>query len=202
MENIFNEPILDQMYEFRMEDFEQAVYKKNDEIKKIEGNICDLGDKISELMKKLIPNEEEYQKAFDLLREYELSFGNEISFWSKQYYKLGMSDMNKLKLELKKGVKAFDGSSTFLDYTDAELDEYLQEKIDFNTETYKKYKQKVRMIAEKYPRVLEVHEDSTPIVLNQEEMIQLMELKELDTQVRAEEVKVFFKAGINEILNF
>ncbi len=52
MENIFNEPILDQMYEFRMEDFEQAVYKKNDEIKKIEGNICDLGDKISELMKK------------------------------------------------------------------------------------------------------------------------------------------------------
>ena len=59
-----------------------------------------------------------------------------------------------------------------------------------------------QMIAEKYPRVLEVHEDSTPIVLNQEEMIQLMELKELDTQVRAEEVKVFFKAGINEILNF
>ena len=38
MENIFNEPILDQMYEFRMEDFEQAVYKKNDEIKKIEGS--------------------------------------------------------------------------------------------------------------------------------------------------------------------
>ena len=110
--------------------------------------------------------------------------------------------MNKLKLELKKGVKAFDGSSTFLDYTDAELDEYLQKKIDFNTETYKKYKQKVRMIAEKYPRVLQVHEDSTPIVLNQEEMIQLMELKELDARVRAEEVKVYFKMGINEILNF
>ena len=29
-----------------------------------------------------------------------------------------------------------------------------------------------------------------------------MELKELDARVRAEEVKVYFKMGINEILNF
>ena len=59
-----------------------------------------------------------------------------------------------------------------------------------------------KVIAEKYPRVLKVHEDSTPIVLTEEEMVQLMELKELDARVRAEEVKVYFKMGINEILNF
>ena len=34
MESIFNKPILDQMYEFRMEDFEQEIYKKNDEIRR------------------------------------------------------------------------------------------------------------------------------------------------------------------------
>ena len=44
-----------------------------------------------------------------------------------------------------------------------------------------------------------------PVILIQEEMnafIELKELKELDAQIRAEEIKVFFKAGINEILNF
>ena len=41
-----------------------------------------------------------------------------------------------------------------------------------------------------------------PVILNQKEMNALIELKELDAQIRAEEIKVFFKAGINEILNF
>ena len=30
----------------------------------------------------------------------------------------------------------------------------------------------------------------------------LIELKELDAQIIVEEIKVFFKAGINKILNF
>ena len=41
-----------------------------------------------------------------------------------------------------------------------------------------------------------------PVILIQEEMNALIELKELDAQIRAEEIKVFFKARINEILNF
>ena len=91
---------------------------------------------------------------------------------------------------------------TFLDCSDSELDEYIQSKINLNSDTHKKYKEKYNEIAEKYPNVLNVYEDSTPIVLNIEEMKKLMELKELDTKVRAEEIKVCFKAGMNEILNF
>ena len=87
MEDIFNKPILEQMYAFRMEDFEQSIYKKNDEIREIEGKICELGDQFLEILKKALPNEEEYQKAMDLLRDYELAFGSEMAFWSKQYYK-------------------------------------------------------------------------------------------------------------------
>ena len=77
-----------------------------------------------------------------------------------------------------------------------------QSKINYNTEIYKEYKSKCRELEEKYPRVLKVYEDSTPIVLNQEEMIKLMEIKELDIKVGYEEAKACFKAGINEILNF
>ena len=41
MEELFNKPILDQMYEFRKEDFEQSIYDNNAEIKEIEnGEKC------------------------------------------------------------------------------------------------------------------------------------------------------------------
>ena len=201
MENIFEMPILEQMYSFRKEDIEQTIYDNNKEIREIEDKVCDASEKISEFVKKLTSNEEDLQKLGDLMRQYELNFGDEVYFWSKAYYKLGLNDMYKLKCELKSGISINKGD-TFLDYTDAELDEYIQRKINFNSETYKEYKAKCRELEEKYPRVLEVFENSTPLVLNEEEMKQLMEIKELDTRVRSEEVKVCFKAGINEVLNF
>ena len=202
MEDIFDKPILDQLFEFRKEEFEQAIYDKQDEIKKIEGEVCDIGDEFMAFLKKVIPNDKDYQKAFDFIRKYELSFGKEIEFWARNYYKLGINDMNKLKYELKSDNKNITKGKTFLDYTDAELDEYIQKHIDFNSETYKKYKEKCRELEEKYPRALEVFEDSTPIVLNEEEMKHLMELKEIDMELRSEETKVCFKLGISEILNF
>lgn len=201
MESIFNKPILDQMYEFRMEDFEQEIYRKNDEIREIEGKICELGDEFLEILKNALPNEEDYQKALELMREYELSFGSEMSFWSKQYYKLGMNDMYKLRRELKQGIKPFEDNATFLDYTDAELTEYIQEKLDFKSEKYKKFSKMYDEIYNKYPRVIKVFEDSTPIVLNEEEMKALMQLKEQDTLLRDDEDKLCFKLGIKEILN-
>lgn len=202
MENFFNKPILDQLYEFRKEDFEQAVYDEQNEIREIEGAICDVGDEFSSFLKKVIPNNEDYQQAFNFIRKYELAFGKEIEFWSRTYYKLGINDMNKLKGELKGNNKVIMKGKTFLDYTDAELSEYLQNHIDFNSELYQRYKAKCRELEEKYPRALKVFEDSEPIVLNEEEMKHLMELKEIDMEMRSDETKLCFKLGINEILNF
>ena len=46
MEELFNKPILDQMYWFRKEDFEQYIYDKNKEIQEIEGKICDNAEEL------------------------------------------------------------------------------------------------------------------------------------------------------------
>jgi len=202
MENIFEKPILDQMYEFRKEDFELVIYNDQDEIKKIEEEVCDIGDEMLEFLKSVISDKEIHKKALEFLRRYELAFSKEIDYWSKCYYKLGINDMYKLKSELKGGTDTIKKGDTFLDYTDGELDEYIQSKINFNSETYKAYKAKCSELELNYPRVLKVFEDSIPIVLNEEEMKKLMEIKELDMKVRSEEVKVCFKAGMNEILNF
>lgn len=202
MENIFEKPVLEQMYYFRKEEFEQQIYDKDEEIRKIEGKVCDIADELLEFLKKFIPSEEDYTKVCSMIREHELALSDVTWFWTRQYYKLGMNDMHKLKIELNGGGKTINKGDTFLDYTDEELDEYIQTKTNFNSEVYKKFKAKCRELELNYPRVLEVFEDSTPIVLNKEEMKQLMEIKELDMLVRSEEVKVCFKAGMNEILNF
>lgn len=202
MENIFDKPILEQMYYFRKEEFEQEIYDKDEEIRNIEGNVCDIATELSEFLKKFIPNEKDYKKACDMIRKHELALSDVTWYWTRQYYKLGMNDMNKFNVELKGGSSKINKGDTFLDYTDGELDEYIQTKINFNSETYKQYKAKCRELELNYPRVLKVFEDSVPIVLNEEEMKKLMEIKELDMAVRSEEVKVCFKAGMNEILNF
>lgn len=202
MENIFDMPILEQMFYFRKEDIDQTIYEKESKIRDIEDKVYEYNEKLIAVLKEVIPNKKDFEKVEEMIQNYDLEFSGEVDFWSKAYYKLGMNDMYKLKCELKNENSDIKKGKTFLDYIDGELDEYMQENLIYKTKTYQSYKDKLKVIAEKYPRVLKVHEDSTPIVLTEEEMVQLMELKELDARVRAEEVKVYFKMGINEILNF
>ena len=202
MENIFDMPILEQMFYFRKEDIDQTIYEKESEIRDIEDKVYEYNEKLIAVLKEVIPNKKDFEKVEEMIQNYDLEFSGEVDFWSKAYYKLGMNDMYKLKCELKNENSDIKKGKTFLDYIDGELDEYMQENLIYKTKNYQAYKDKLKIIAEKYPRVLKVHEDSTPIVLTKEEMVQLMELKELDARVRAEEVKVYFKMGINEILNF
>ena len=202
MENIFDMPILEQMFYFRKEDIDQTIYEKESKIRDIEDKVYEYNEKLIAVLKEVIPNKKDFEKVEEMIQNYDLEFSGEVDFWSKAYYKLGMNDMYKLKCELKNENSDIKKGKTFLDYIDGELDEYMQENLIYKTKNYQAYKDKLKIIAEKYPRVLKVHEDSTPIVLTKEEMVQLMELKELDARVRAEEVKVYFKMGINEILNF
>lgn len=202
MENIFDMPILEQMFYFRKEDIDQTIYEKESEIRDIEDKVYEYNEKLIAVLKEVIPSKKDFEKVEEMIQNYDLEFSGEVDFWSKAYYKLGMNDMYKLKCELKNENSDIKKGKTFLDYIDGELDEYMQENLIYKTKNYQAYKDKLKVIAEKYPRVLKVHEDSTPIVLTEEEMVQLMELKELDARVRAEEVKVYFKMGINEILNF
>lgn len=202
MENIFDMPILEQMFYFRKEDIDQTIYEKESEIRDIEDKVYEYNEKLIAVLKEVIPNKKDLEKVEEMIQNYDFEFSGEVDFWSKAYYKLGMNDMYKLKCELKNENSDIKKGKTFLDYIDGELDEYMQENLIYKTKSYQSYKDKLKVIAEKYPRVLKVHEDSTPIVLTEEEMVQLMELKKLDARVRAEEVKVYFKMGINEILNF
>lgn len=63
MEELFNKPILDQMYDFRKDDFEQTIYDTNTEIKEIEDKVCDLSEDFRNFLKKVITNPKDYEIA-------------------------------------------------------------------------------------------------------------------------------------------
>ena len=143
MEKIFDKPILEQMYLFRKEDFEQTTYDNNKEIQEIESEVYNINEKLIILLKEVISNEEDFKKVKNKLQEYELKFSKEVDFWSKAYYKLGMNDMYKLKCELKNENSDIKKGKTFLDYIDGELDEYMQENLIYKTKSYQSYKDKL-----------------------------------------------------------
>ncbi len=202
MNNIFDKPIIDQLFEHRKENFEQYTYDNNDEIRNIQVSISKKNEKILAFVKRHLANEENYKKFFNMFENYETKTSEELYFWSKEYYKLGMIDMNKLKSEMKCSKTDVDTYDIFLDFTESELDEYIKKRLDYSSNNIKAYKQKYDEIAKKYPNVLKVFEKSMPITLNIEEMKLLIELIKLNEKVRTEERKMCFKLGISEVLDF
>lgn len=203
MENIFNKPILEQLYEFRKEEHDQNEFDGNTEIREIEGKVSEIQDELMDIYKNIIKDKKEWDKVFGKFRDYELTFGEELNIWCKNHYMWGLNDMAKLKNEIKfiqSGECSRD--KTFIDFSPTDLDEYIQHKTDFNSKQYKELRKRYNEIAEKYPKVISVMEDLEPIVLNEDEMKKMVELREIELEWRSLELKLSFKMGMNEILNF
>ncbi|MGM9970185.1 MAG: DUF6664 family protein [Anaeroplasma sp.] len=205
MEGLFNKPILDQMYEFRKEDFEQYVYENNKEIRDIELKICDLSEELMMFLKKIIPNTKEYEKAVKMLDNYELEFGSEIEFWSLIYFKLGMLEREKIRNEFFANKMEIKDNDTFLNYEANNFSDWLEEqkrKYTFETKEYKELQKKYNEISEKHPNAIEVFEDLKPISLNKEEIKALVKLRKIDIDMGYMEKDLCFKLGMKEVLNF
>lgn len=205
MEEFFNKPVLDQLYDSMMEDFEQAVYDKDNEVRKIEGDIQEKGEKLTKFLEQIISNPEDLDKALDLFRDYELDYSKEIDFWSKAYFKLEISDRVKLRNELFVKEEINEDSDTFLNYDLVDLSEWIElqkNKYTFGTKEYKELQKRYNDISEKYPNAVEVFEDLNPIELTKDEMKALVELRDIDIAMGHMEKYLCFKLGMKEVINF
>jgi len=207
MKNLFEEPVLDQMYEFRKDEFEQAVYEDNKEIKDIELNILENAEKFTEYLKEIIPVLENAEKAVEMFENYQLEYVDSIEFWCKTYFKLGMIEREEIKKEFLKHRLENNNkeTDTFLNFPLNCLSEYIEtqkRKYTLETPEYKKLMKRYREISEKYPKVISVFEDLEPIVLTKEEMKALVELREIDLTIGSLEKDLCFKLGMKEVINF
>lgn len=205
MEDFFNKPILDQLYDSMTEDFEQSVYEKDNRVRKIEGSVQDKGEKLIKFLEKVISNSKDMDKARDLFREYELEYSKEIDFWSNAYFKLGISDRVKLRNELFVKEEIKEDTDTFLNSDLDEFSDWIEKQkseYTFGTKEYKELQKRYNEISEKYPNAIEVFEDLTPIELTKDEMKALVELRDIDIAMGHMEKYLCFKLGMKEVINF
>lgn len=139
MEELFNKPVLDQMYDFRKEDFEQTIYDNNAEIKEIESKVYEVSEKFNNFLKNVISDPKDYDVALEMFRNYELTYSDEIEFWNRTYFKLGMTDREKIRNEFFNNKLEKDEDTYFNNETN-DISEWVEEqkrKYTFGTKEYK-----------------------------------------------------------------
>lgn len=204
MLNYFDKTILEQMYEARAENFEMEVYKNQNEIKEIESKSLEILDELTKIIDENIKSKDTKNVILNKFKEYELQDAKQIPFWSKNYYKLGATDIYKLNTELNHSKK-IKTNNTFFDYADDDLNEYIEDyrfKYMKENPDYLKLKAERKKISEKYPNVLKLYEDFEPVMLTKEETKGLIKLIEIEMDIEVLENKMCFELGIREVLNF
>lgn len=128
-----------------------------------------------------------------------------MEFWNRTYFKLGMTDREKIRNEFFTNKIEKEENNTYLDNKNNDISDWVEEqkrKYTFGTKEYKGLQRKYNKIGEKYPNALEVFEDLEPIVLNKGEMKALVELRKIDIAMGHMEKKLCFKLGMKEVINF
>ena len=205
MKPIFNKPVLEQLFNFRKEEFDQDVYDNNNEIREIEQEVCELSESFIKHLKSVISNEDDLNKALKLFRNYESKSSEESDCWELIYYKLGVTEGNKISNEVLGKNKATQKNNTFLNYENNNFSEWLEEqkrKYCFDTPEYIDLQSRYRKISEQYPNATEVFEDLKYMELNKEELKALIELRKIDVAMGDMEKDLCFKLGMKEVINF
>lgn len=201
MKELFKKPIFEQLYDFRKEDFEQSTYEKDSELRKIENNVLEKEDTMTEYLKKLI-SEENHSKIISMLRDIELAYGSQLEYWIHTYYNLGILDVINIRKTFEQLKEKEDYKEpTFIDFSDADFNDYISRKSDFTSEQFKKLRKKYRQLGEKYPNIILVHEDLKPTTLNKEEMKALVKLRRIELEMSGYELKLCFRLGMKEAIN-
>ena len=162
MKELFNKPILDQMYEFRKDYFEQYVYENNKKIRDIESKVCGISENLIMFLKQNIQNKKDCEKAIKMLDNYALELSSEMEFWSCTYFKLGMIEREKIRNELFANNMEVKENDTFINYELNGFSDWVEEqkrKYTFETKEYKELQKRYNEISEKYPNAIEVFED-------------------------------------------
>lgn len=199
---IFENQILNEIYETRgdgLECFYIKMYGEPEKIKETKQAKKELED----LMKELIQDKEKQKEVWLKLDKFEGCMLGEMSFWDKQYYKLGFLDRIYLKKEIEGNSKKLINSSvkdlqdTFIYRNMYCIKEMLGANI-WNRKDYKEIVHKMGKIKEKYPNVMDFIERSEEVELTKKEIKALRKYLTLADDMQDIELVETFKLGLKE----
>lgn len=204
---LFEKQVLNDMYETRRDGLECLyirMYGEPEEIKETK----QAKEELENLMKELVTDEEKQKELWLKLDKFEGCMSGEMSFWDKQYYKLGFLDRIYLKKEINETRNTFlvnkiddtNKNSFFHKYIDSIM-QFLEDNRFSNWRKRKDYKtitDKMTKIKNKYPNVRTFVDDRVAIELTKEELQAVLEYISLDDDIERIEKIETFKLGIKE----
>ena len=207
MEEMFENKLLDDLYNIRGEKFEinyMKYYGKKKEIKKSE-----IAEKnFNQTINKLIKDETIIETIRKKFGDFTDSVLEEMFFWNREFYKLGFLDGINFKNEIRRlkekmSCKNEDTSEidTFfytcadnlLDYIEREKSKRLAKREDYKELTKKKAE-----IKKQYPKVRSFIEDEETEILNLNELKAVLEIIDIEYNIMGLEVEEAFKLGLKE----
>ena len=104
MEKLFENPILDDLYEVRGEELENEYKNKYGVPNEIE-RADKMEDEFINTIKKNITDNEKLEEILSMFNKFEMAIIGKYCFWYAEYYKLGFIDSMCLKNEITQGIK-------------------------------------------------------------------------------------------------
>lgn len=205
---IFENQILNDIYETRGDGLECVyirMYGKPEEVLNCEK----VEDEFRLLAKQTIKDEEIKKQILYKFNQFQDALLGEMTLWDKQYYKLGFLDGIYLKKEIRDIKKILSNYKTtdnknendfFYKYIDSIL-QFIEDNrfsIWRKRKDYKKLKNKMSEIKDKYPNIRTFVEDRVLVELNREELKALLQYIDLDDKIKTIEKVETFKLGLKE----
>ena len=206
MEEMFENKLLDDLFEIRGDGLECAIVKKYGECEDAQ-KALKAEEKLTKLLKETIQDDNVLIKVLEALNDFEGYRIEEMCFWDKQYYKLGFVDGFYIKKEIRENKIEFPSrknninEDTFFNNCYDDFIDYFERKKSENLfirDDYKELTKKMQEIKNKFPRTRDFIEDEEINELTKEEMKALSEIIQINGQLEVLEIEEAFKTGIKE----
>lgn len=209
MNDLLKKSLLEELFKVEKEKFEEEVVKLSEEYKEICKNNTKLLNDIFKFIENNLKDEYVKEKIKIKIEEYELYSGNEIDFWSKQYYILGVTNGMNLKKEVGEiNKKLFYNKSNNDINENSFIYHYMESIMNFiecnrfndwkDRKDYKDLLNKIIKIKEKYPKVRNLIEEGITEEITKEKLNAIYDYILLTEKIENIEKVEIFKLGIKE----
>lgn len=204
MEEVFENKLLDDLYQVRGEGIELEYIKKYGKPKKMLK--ADKEEKkFVDMLQKQITDSKIISKLMEQYNNAELAMMGEYCFWFDKLYKLGFVDGMNFKTEMKEVKEELDFTN---DYSNSiiykkidEVSDLIEEQKYKNLkarEDYNELMHKMEKIKDKYPKVRAFFEDEEIAEYTKEELQALLKLTGLYFDLALIEKDEMFRIGLKE----
>lgn len=205
MEEMFENKVLDDLYNVRRDGFECIFIKHYGEPEEIK-EPKKIDEKLKDNIKQIVKEQNEQKQILDVLGQFQDSVLGEMCFWEQQYYKLGFVDGVYFKKEMKEQKEIFANNAikdnmendSFFYIWKYSLIEFLAVEIRKKSKEYAEIINKMNEIKKQFDNVRIFLEDREAIELTKEELKAVIEYMNLKEKIEDIEKIEMFKLGLKE----